>query len=140
MGYANSPVNSYLLAFFATLFAIWLLIPIAHKIGFVDHPGGRKQHSHSIPLIGGIAIFFGFFFFLLFLPISLILYRSLFASSLILLLIGVADDIIEVKPKMRLITQIIAALIAAYWGAENLSYLGNLFFLGPLNLGLYGIL
>lgn len=47
------------LACLITLFAIFLLKPIAHHFGLVDIPGGRKQHGQHTPLIGGIAIFFG---------------------------------------------------------------------------------
>ena len=31
------------------------LIPIAKRVGLVDHPNERKQHNSSTPLVGGIA-------------------------------------------------------------------------------------
>ena len=30
---------------------------VAHHIGVVDHPGGRKQHEHPTPTVGGVAMF-----------------------------------------------------------------------------------
>ena len=45
--------------FLLTLAAIFILIPVANRIGLVDKPQGRKQHVGAIPLIGGISIFIG---------------------------------------------------------------------------------
>ena len=130
--------HSYLIAFFATLCAIWILTPIATKVGFVDRPGGRKQHGSNIPLIGGIAIFFGFYLSLLFSPIPLQAYRPLFAASIILLLVGVADDIADLKPRIRLVTQIAAAAFATYGSQQPISFVGNLFGFGSIYLSSYG--
>ena len=33
---------------------------LAPRLGFLDHPGHRKVHSHPKPLLGGAAIFFSF--------------------------------------------------------------------------------
>lgn len=132
-------VISYIIAPLATLFFIWLLIPVAHKIGLLDHPGGRKQHHTPTPLIGGIAICFGFFFALTSLPISLMAYRALIAAAFFILSVGVADDLIEVSAKLRLVVQILAALILVFWGHDNISFLGNLLSLGNIHLGQWGI-
>ncbi len=34
-----------------------LLMPVARKTGLLDHPAERKVHSHSVPLVGGTAIY-----------------------------------------------------------------------------------
>jgi UDP-N-acetylmuramyl pentapeptide phosphotransferase/UDP-N-acetylglucosamine-1-phosphate transferase len=40
------------------------LVPIVRRIapmlGAIDTPGGRKQHDHPTPLMGGAAIFLGY--------------------------------------------------------------------------------
>lgn len=51
-----------LLAFVLTAVLLWVLGPVARRIGLVDHPGGRKTHHHPTPLIGGIAMFVAFAF------------------------------------------------------------------------------
>ena len=103
-------VKSSIVAFAATLFCIWLLRPLAFRIGFVDRPGGRKHHANAVPLIGGIAMFFGFCFSLLTLHVSLQAYRGLFAGSALLVLMGVVDDFKELGSKLRLVGQLLAAL------------------------------
>lgn len=55
-------LKSAIITFLASLFCIWILEPIAIRIGLVDHPTGRKWHEKHVPLIGGIALFFSFFF------------------------------------------------------------------------------
>lgn len=122
-----------------TIACIYLLRPVAMHIGLVDTPGGRKTHANTIPLIGGISIFFGFCFSLLCLNISLQDYRGLLAGSAILVLIGVMDDFRELTPRIRLIGQCLAALLLIEWGHLSINHLGNLFFLGNLNLGVFSI-
>jgi UDP-GlcNAc:undecaprenyl-phosphate GlcNAc-1-phosphate transferase len=42
------------MAFGVTVVLLWVLSPIATRIGLVDHPGGRKHHAKPTPPIGGI--------------------------------------------------------------------------------------
>lgn len=123
-----------------TYLCIYLLEPVASHIGLVDMPGGRKKHAQATPLIGGISIFIGFMFALLCLNISLGPYRGLFAGSAILILLGVLDDFHELSPRIRLIGQCVASLLLIRWGNASLNHLGNLFFLGPVNLGVWSVI
>lgn len=118
---------------------IYLLSPVAMHIGLVDAPGGRKTHHDTIPLIGGIAMFLGFCFALLCLNIPLHHYRALLAGSAILILLGVIDDFRELSPRIRLFGQFFVALLLIEWGHLSLTHLGNLFFLGNANLGVYSL-
>jgi len=130
-------LKSSIVAMFATLFCIWLLQPLAHHIGFVDRPGGRKEHAQNTPLIGGIAMFFGFCFALLSLHVSLEAYRGMIAGSALLIMMGVVDDFKELSSKLRLVGQMLATIFLITWGNLLLNNLGNLFFLGDLHLGLW---
>lgn len=131
MSYLFSPG----VAFIVTLFCIIAIRPVAIKLGLVDIPGGRKLHSGSVPLIGGIAIFFGIGFGLLTLDTSLMPYRSLVAAMGLLLFLGILDDAHELSAKVKLLGQIIAALIISVWGHSVLYHLGNLLGLGSIHLG-----
>ncbi len=132
-------VGSSLIAILTTLFCIWLLRPLAIRIGFVDKPGGRKQHLKEVPLIGGIALFCGFCFASLSLPMSLQGLRALIAGSGLLIILGVVDDFRELSSKLRLFAQIGAALCLAVWGNLQASHLGNLLFWGDIHLGFWAI-
>lgn len=130
---------SCLLAFFVTSACIALLRPLAIRIGLVDSPAGRKQHSGDIPLIGGIAMFLGFLFALLTLSVSLLNYRSFIAAAALLILIGILDDFHELPPKSRFLAQIAAALLMTAWGEVMLQNLGNFLFAGDIVLGNWGL-
>jgi UDP-GlcNAc:undecaprenyl-phosphate GlcNAc-1-phosphate transferase len=55
------PRWSYLVALFLPYLVALLLTPRtrswAIRRGFLDHPGGRKQHDAPVPLLGGVAVF-----------------------------------------------------------------------------------
>jgi len=123
-----------LVCFIAATVLIYLLIPLAKRIGLVDQPGGRKQHYLSTPLIGGAAMFVALSFGSLLLPMSLQPFRAFFAASILLVFIGVMDDLRELSAKSRLLVQIIAGIFMVAWGGVSLHNLGNLFFIGEIHL------
>ena len=53
------PLLPILIASITTFVAISLLRPFAISIDLIDKPNSRKPHSGAVPLIGGIAMFFG---------------------------------------------------------------------------------
>ena len=127
------------MAIFTVQTCLYLLKPMAMHVGLVDTPGGRKKHLIAVPLIGGIAIFMGLCFSLLALDISLRDYRGLLAGSAILLLLGILDDFRELRPRVRLIGQCMAAILLMQSGHLMINQLGNLFFFGGVNLGVWSV-
>lgn len=125
--------------FVLTLIAIFILIPLAHKIGLVDKPHGRKQHVGSIPLIGGISIFTGVAATLAIfgLPQDSHWYYLLCGGSIVLL--GVFDDFLDLSVKLRLCAQLLIGAVMIYGLGLYLADLGNLFGLGSVKLGYIGI-
>ena len=49
------------LSFFVTIASVGILTRIAPWLGLLDHPGGRKQHEASTPVVGGLAMAVGLF-------------------------------------------------------------------------------
>jgi len=97
-----------------------LLIPfikkIAHQVGAVDIPRGRHIHKEPTPKLGGLAIFLGFLLgYMLFgTPSSQM--NSILIGSFIILMTGIIDDIVELKPSVKFSGQLIAALVIAIYG------------------------
>ena len=127
-----------LTAFAATSILLWLLEPVARHIGLIDQPGGRKIHPSPTPLIGGIAMSVGFAFSILWLDVPISEYRLLFAGALVLLVVGVLDDLHELSARMRFGAQIVAGLIMTQGAHVILHDLGYL--LWPDHLVYLGIL
>jgi UDP-GlcNAc:undecaprenyl-phosphate/decaprenyl-phosphate GlcNAc-1-phosphate transferase len=128
-----------LVAFLSTVGFILLLRPLALRLNLVDEPGGRKQHIGKIPLIGGVAIFIGFCFALLTLPISLAPYRSFLGGAALLVIVGVLDDFHELSARSRFIAQIFAGLLMCIVGKNQLFHFGDLLYWGDIQLGILSI-
>lgn len=97
-----------------------LIIPfikkIAIQVGAVDIPRGRHIHKVATPKFGGIAIFLGFLLgYMLFGEPSSQM-NSILIGSFVILMTGIIDDIVELKPSVKFLGQTIAALIIALYG------------------------
>ena len=86
---------------------------IAAKVGAIDKPDGvRRIHDHPIPRLGGLAIFLGFLIStLLFVEITAEV-RGILIGAVIIVCSGAVDDVVELKPIVKLVFQILAAIIA----------------------------
>lgn len=128
-----------IIAFFSTLAFFFILKPFAIAIGLVDSPGGRKQHDGDIPLIGGIGIFFSTVVFTLDISSAFDFYIPLISISGLLLLVGAIDDVKNLPIKHRLSIQLLAGLLMILLGDNQLTSLGNILFIGEINLGFLSI-
>lgn len=92
---------------------------LAFRVGAVDVPkDGRRMHNHPIPRMGGLAIFFGFLLsVLVFLPLSK-QYRGMLLGAVIIVILGIFDDIYALPAKPKFLVQIVAALIAVHAGCR----------------------
>lgn len=125
-----------LIAGVLTWLALLLLQPAATRLDLLDYPKGRKDHGHPTPAIGGIAMaggviaaglttlttvdtsFFGFM-----------------AAALLLVVVGLLDDKYDLRWWIRVLAQVLAALIMVYVGGVRISELGPAFGLPEMSLG-----
>ncbi|RHR08854.1 undecaprenyl/decaprenyl-phosphate alpha-N-acetylglucosaminyl 1-phosphate transferase [Pseudoflavonifractor sp. AF19-9AC] len=99
---------------------------LAFRIGAVDVPkDGRRMHDHPIPRMGGLAIFFGFVLsVLVFLPLTPQL-RSMLLGAVVIVILGIFDDIYALSAKLKFAVQIFAALLAVM-GGNRIMMLSNI--------------
>ncbi|MCD6180050.1 MAG: glycosyltransferase family 4 protein [Bacteroidales bacterium] len=94
------------------------MIRISPFLGNVDRPNSRRQSSSVMPTAGGIAIagtwYIGIFYLLYIGSINSALVKALL-SGLILVVVGLVDDIFEIKPGIRIVAQIISVGLALYF-------------------------
>jgi len=127
-------------AFFCSIFTIKVLLPLAPHIGLMDLPNDRKKHNGEIPLIGGISIFSGVLVAsALFIEQSQLINLYLISSALIVF-IGTLDDIYDLSVGSRMLFQGIVACILVFGAEQYVSYFGNVFGLGDVSIGTYGML
>lgn len=100
---------------------VYFVIPVLKNLAvltdFQDKPTKRKQHSRSVPLLGGVGIFAGFLAgFLLFMHPYKEKYLLVVLASVLIVGIGIIDDWYKAKHKEfaifpRIVVQILAAII-----------------------------
>lgn len=111
--------------FFAAFALTAVLTPfmksLAHRFGIIDHPNqSHKSHTNPIPYLGGLSIvvstvfvtWFSFFFKDFSNELSQLAISILFPASL-MALIGLIDDVKQLKPWPRFIYQNIIGLVSA---------------------------
>ena len=114
------------IAAFSTAFAISnVMTPVAKKLslklGAIDMPKKRGMHHKPMPRMGGIAIVVGF------MATVILLYNfvdysdvkkliGFFIGALIIVVLGMVDDVKNLPAKFKFIVQIIAALIPVIFG------------------------
>jgi len=91
---------------------------VGKKQNMLDMPGHRKIHEEAIPNLGGIVIFFGFLLSLLFVIQIEGQFRALLIGGVIILLLGVIDDIANLSPKHKFVIQMIPALIVIIYNSD----------------------
>lgn len=98
-----------------------LLTPViktlSFKVGAVDVPkDSRRMHDHPIPRLGGLAIFLGFMVaVLLFVPLDKAK-QGMLLGAVIIVILGIFDDIYALPARLKFVVQIAAALVATLMG------------------------
>jgi len=143
--------GSYLLTFLISLTITCLLTPLVEKFAvrlkILAQPNPRKMHKVPIPQAGGLAIYGGFILSLVIIFSFSLMDRNvlitkdwtqllgLFLGGTFILILGMIDDKYELPAKVKLVGQIIAALILIVFGIR-IQFLNNPFN-GMLYLGIW---
>lgn len=109
------------------LILLQLLRKIALKINLVDKPTARKIHTNPIPIIGGVAIVISSGLALMISPEfwnGIYEYHVVIVGAIVLLVIGLIDDKINVRPILKLIVQIVLAHFVFHSGIHIDSMFG----------------
>ena len=135
-------VFCFTIAFAISLAATPFVINLAHKIGAVDVPDNeRRIHKKPIPRLGGLAIFYGFLVALLcFAKIDEQL-RGILIGSLIIVGVGIIDDVKQLRALIKLAAQLLAAVIVVFHNVRitAISVPGFISETGVLQLGFLSI-
>ena len=119
----NRLIATVFLALLVALVVSFLMTPVvktfAYKVGAIDVPkDARRMHHVPIPRLGGLAIFIGFIF-------SILLFanvrgdrqmQGILLGAVVIVVLGVVDDITPLPAMFKFVVQIGAALIHATHG------------------------
>ena len=141
-----------LYAFLAAAVLTALLTPLtmrfARAIGAIDEPRERGLSERPTPLLGGLAIFAGALVAgLIWLPSGYAreaqpqLWHGVLLAAAVITFVGALDDRFELHPALKLVGQVLAAVIVVHYGvavkAITLPFVGHLSFpnTGPADAG-----
>ncbi|MFW9972597.1 MAG: hypothetical protein ACFFDF_20595 [Candidatus Odinarchaeota archaeon] len=132
----------------AIAFAITPFIRIlAKKAKILDFPSERKIHDKPIPLLGGLPIFFSFNLTML---LGYVLnnsnvknfllknWKPLLACQIIILILGVLDDLKKLQPRLKFLIQIFVGCLLLLFGF-GIHTISNPFTDGVIQLGIFSI-
>ena len=111
------------IALLSSLIISFISTPIvkqfAHRVGAIDVPtDSRRVHDHPIPRMGGLAIFLGFVLSVVLFADVTLQVRGILFGSLLVVIVGVIDDIVPLPAWFKFLLQIVAALIAVFHGVR----------------------
>lgn len=136
-----------ILPVFFSLVLTHYVIKLAFITGAVDKPDERKIHKSPTPRLGGVAAFLSF-------TLSFILLYFVFPGAdlksltetynlqivslalLVILIVGICDDIWILKPGQKFLAQLAAASLL-YYAGFRITSITNLFSTELLNLGIF---
>ena len=120
-------IFSFLFSCVVTLYAIPSLIKLAYQKRLFDDPTleERKIHKYRTPNLGGIAVLTSFAFTAcLCISGDLLPYANyVFASGLLIFVVGLKDDLAALNPYKKFLAQTITALIVVYFADIRLTHL-----------------
>lgn len=120
---------AFAIALIASLFITPMVRKLASHVGMLDETGERRMHDVPKPRIGGIAIYLGFAL-ALFVAAGIAIAKGRFGTvelhallgmlfgGTLIVCVGLWDDIMGLRPKFKLISQIVVTLLLMLYGPD----------------------
>lgn len=132
-----------ILIFFTSMVMALLAIPPVIKIAKLKHlfdepSEDRKIHIYKTPNLGGVGIFISILLTIcLLIPFNSIPHINyIIASSVILFVLGLKDDLVGLSPLIKFMAQIVAAGIICYFADIRLTSMYGFFGIGDISVPL----
>lgn len=132
-------IKIVILAFLTTLISLIItpiVIKYAKKLNATDKPNYRKVHKDPIPTLGGLAIFMSFLIGLVILQPVSEYHLAIVIGAFIIIILGFFDDLFDLSPKVKFLTQIAVASLVVFWGGLQVEFI-NLPFGGQIEFGFF---
>jgi len=133
----NQVVLPVLIPYLITFYLTPIIFRIALIKDITAHENGRTSHHGNVPLMGGLAVFAGFFIASLLLvdQQELSSLKELLAGTLIILMMGMKDDLSGVPAWNKIAGQLLAAGILIFVGDVRFTNLHGFLGIGEIGYG-----
>lgn len=138
-------IDIFLTAFFVSLITIPIIKKLSLRAGYIDVPNERKIHSNPVSRLGGMGIYLGFIlsFFLVAKLHGLVIDKTIsgiLIGATLITIIGVIDDLRGMPAIIKLMGQVITALITAVVFGIQIEFVSNPLDGGLIYLGAFSVL
>ncbi len=103
-----------------TLMVTFLIVPyirkLAIKLEIIAHQNERTIHTGLVPRIGGVALYLGFLFGMNLFAQADYKTNVIMIGGFVILMLGLFDDIFELKPAIKTIVEVAVALFVIFQG------------------------
>ena len=128
-----------IIPFFIALFLVgWIhpkLVKIALLKNIVDNPDARKVQRTPVPVLGGVAVFFGVVIAIG--SMSAVVDCSglpvVIMAMMAMLYTGTMDDILNLSPSLRFLIEIVVVLLLVFVGGYCINDFRGLWGIGPIS-------
>jgi len=110
--------QGFIIAFLISLAVTPVIRKLAFRFGAVDRPDARKVHSGLMPRMGGLAVYLAFTVTVLIMGDLTESMKGLLIGGTLIMLLGLADDIKDISPRVKLLGQVIAAAVLVAFGIQ----------------------
>lgn len=123
-----------LLSFTVTAAMFSVVLKICRKYNIYDNPDARKLQREPVPVLGGVAIFIGVFVGMVIILARWpnVRYLCALVAMLLLLVIGVIDDVRSLSVKLRFAVEFVTVALSILFSGNMIDSLGGVF-------GIYGL-
>lgn len=116
-------LSSFSISFAISMLSTPLAKRISYKVKAIDYPKSRGLNKEPMPRMGGLAIFLGFITTVLILSFFIKDFHTrqfygFISGGIIIVILGIFDDIYELGPKIKFIIQLLVALIVVLTGTR----------------------
>ena len=129
-------ITSFLLAIGISLYAVPIVIRVAHSLKLMDNPNERSAAKNPIPTLGGIAIFISFVFAATVGLSGDELPEMIYILSAVILMffVGLKDDILTLSAWKKLTAQLIASAIIVFLAKIRFTNLHGFLGIGEIGM------
>lgn len=139
--------NIYFIVFFSLIFSLLVslriypvIIYLAHKKKLMDEPVHRSGHVEKTPTLGGVGMFITFSLAIIIMGIftdlgqtDLVKLLSILGGTIILLFLGIKDDLIELSPQKKFSGQIFSSALVVLGTDVRIESFYGIFGVGDLH-------
>jgi UDP-GlcNAc:undecaprenyl-phosphate GlcNAc-1-phosphate transferase len=128
----------FIISLLSCVVLILLLRVAAHFFGLVDNPGGRKQHAHPTPTVGGLAMYLAVLLAVLWNGGISENVTVLMGSAAALVMLGIFDDKVGLSVSLRMMIQVFLVLVVIIGAEGTVTHLGAVFG-SDVQLGMFAV-